>query len=260
MRRPGWFAWTVTVFVVVCMIAPMVVVIGVSFNPKAEMTLPTTELSLRWYANAFQRDQFPRSVQLSFWLASAATLFSLTIGMLCAIALSRFRFFGKGAVATFFNSPLIVPQVVLGMGFLVLLSQLGIVSSLVGLGILHAVLTLPYTIQVLTASLARFPESLEESAVIHGANRLVAFTRITVPCIKPGIVSAGIFAFVTSFENFTASQFLVWDRTTLPVEIYAYATLETDPTVCAISAMLIMMTATIVVIAERWIGLEAVTR
>ncbi len=86
-----------------------------------------------------------------------------------------------------------------------------------------------------------------------------AFMLVTIPCIKPGLVAAAIFAFVTSFDNFTASQFLVWDRTTLPVEIYAYAVTETDPTVCAISTMLILATIAVVVFAEWWVGLETVT-
>jgi putative spermidine/putrescine transport system permease protein len=88
---------------------------------------------------------------------------------------------------------------------------------------------------------------------------LGAFVRITLPNNKPGLVAAAIFAFVTSFDNFTASQFLVWDHTTLPVEIYAYAMTETDPTVCAISTVLILATIAIVVAVERWVGLETVT-
>jgi putative spermidine/putrescine transport system permease protein len=109
------------------------------------------------------------------------------------------------------------------------------------------------------AALARFPLSLEEAAVIHGAHRAKAFRLITIPAIKPGIVAASIFAFVISFDNFTASQFLIWDRTTLPIEIFTYAMTESDPTVCAISAMLLVATVIVVVLIERWVGLETVT-
>ncbi len=112
---------------------------------------------------------------------------------------------------------------------------------------------------MLLAALARFPVSLEEAAIIHGAPGAVAFALVTVPVIKPGIVAASIFAFVISFDNFTASQFLIWDKTTLPVEIFAYAMLESDPTVCAISTMLILATIVVVVLIERWVGLETVT-
>lgn len=258
MARPGWFASTVTVFVVICMVVPMVVLVGASFNAGSETVFPPMGFSLRWYANVFQRAQFLRSFQFSLLLALVSTCLSVLIGLLSAVALVRYRFLGKGVIATLINSPLIVPQVSIGMAFLVFLASAGLVSSWLGLALLHLVLTLPYTVRVLAASLARFPLSLEEAAIIHGAQHIVAFARITIPNIKAGMVSAVIFSFITSFDNFTASQFLVWDRTTLPVEIYAYAMLETDPTVCAISAMLLMMTVGIVLLAERWIGLETV--
>lgn len=259
MKGSGVFAWVMTMIAVACMLVPLLVVVVASFNPGAEIVVPPSGFSLRWYANAFARHRFMQSFQFSLALATAATVISLVIGLMCAVALVRYRFPGRDLFATLINSPLIVPQVVMGMALLILFTQAGLVSSLVGLAILHTILTLPYTVKVLTASLMRFPQSLEEAAIIHGANRLTAFTRVTIPCVKPAMVAAGIFAFVTSFDNFTATQFLTWNRTTLPIEIYAYAMLETDPTVCAISAMLIGATIVVVVIAERWAGLETVT-
>jgi putative spermidine/putrescine transport system permease protein len=259
MKRTGWFARIVTMLVVVCMLTPLIVVIFASFNPESEVAFPPRGLSLKWYANVFQRERFMKSFQVSLFLAMASTLFSLVLGMLCSIALVRYRFKGRDIVAMLLNSPLMVPQVVVGMSLLILFVQMGIMNSLVGLAILHLVLTLPYTVRVLSAALVRFPVSLEEAAIIHGAPWVTAFALITIPCIKPGLVAAAIFAFVTSFDNFTASQFLIWDRTTLPVEIFSYATTETDPTVCAISTLLIFATAVVVVATERWVGLETVT-
>lgn len=259
MRPVGWFAWSFTAFVLLCMLTPLVVVIASSFNEGVEVAFPPKGFSLRWYASVFGRERFLNSFQFSVLLASASTAVSLLLGLLSAVAIVRHRFFGRQAVSTVLSSPLMAPQVVLGMSLLIFLSQVGVVSSLIGLGALHLILTLPYTVRVLMASLVRFPVSLEEAAVIHGAPRAVAFARITVPVIKPGIVAAAIFAFVTSFDNFTASQFLIWDRTTLPIEIFAYATTESDPTVCAVSATLVVATTVVIVLVERWVGLETVT-
>ncbi|SRR6266540_4108234 len=259
MIPAGWFARSMTAFAVICMIFPLIIVVAASVNPEREVTFPPQGFSLEWYANVFQRERFLKSFQFSVLLAVASTLLSLAIGLLCAIALVRHQFKGREAIATLLNSPLMVPQVVIGMSLLILFSRAGTINSVIGLGILHLILTLPYTIRVLTAALVRFPVSLEEAAVIHGAHRVAAFALITIPCIKPGLVAAAIFAFVTSFDNFTASQFLVWDRTTLPVEIFAYAVTETDPTVCAISTLLIFTTIFLVVAIERWVGLETVT-
>jgi putative spermidine/putrescine transport system permease protein len=100
---------------------------------------------------------------------------------------------------------------------------------------------------------------MEEAAMVLGAGKYRAFLETTLRMIKPGIVASAIFAFVTSFDNFTASQFLIWDRTTLPIEIYAYITKENDPTVAAVSSVLILMTVGLVILMERWVGLETVT-
>ena len=95
--------------------------------------------------------------------------------------------------------------------------------------------------------------------MVLGAGKYRAFIEVTLPTIKPGIAAAAIFSFVTSFDNITSSQFLVWDRTTLPIEIYAYITKENDPTVAAVSGLLILMTIGLVLVMERWGGLESVT-
>ncbi len=259
MRRVGWFAWCVTALVAVCLAVPLLVVIAASFNPTNELMVPPRGFSLAWYVNIFHRQAFLASFRFSVALAVVSTACSLVMGLLCAVVLVRYRFPGRQMFATALMSPLIVPQVVLGMSLLIFLSTIGIVSSVIGLALLHVMLTVPYTTRVLTAALTRFRESLEDAAVIHGAPRPVAFLLVTLPSIKPGIVAAAIFAFVTSFDNFTASQFLVWDRTTLPVEIYSYIRTENDPTVAAISTLLVLGTVASVVLVERGVGLETLT-
>ena len=259
MRRVGWLAWSLTALVALALTAPLLVVIAASFNPTNELLVPPRGFSLAWYANIFRRQAFLASFRFSAALALASTACSLVMGLLCAVVLVRHRFRGRQLLATALMSPLIVPQVVLGMSLLIFLSTIGLVSSVIGLALLHVMLTVPYTTRVLTAALTRFPESLEDAAVIHGAPRPLAFLLVTLPSIKPGVVAGAIFAFVTSFDNFTASQFLVWDRTTLPVEIYSYIRTENDPTVAAISALLVLGTVGIVVLMERWVGLETLT-
>jgi putative spermidine/putrescine transport system permease protein len=259
MRRVGWVAWSLTALTAGALIVPLAVVIAASFNPTNELAVPPHGLALTWYANILRRPAFLTSFRLSLLLAVVSTACALVMGLLGAVALVRYRFPTRQLFAALLMSPLIVPQVVIGMALLVLLSTLGIVSSMAGLLLLHVMLTLPYTVRVLTAALVRVPESLEDAAVVHGAPRAIAFLLVTVAAIRPGLVAATIFAFVTSFDNFTASQFLVWDRTTLPIEIYSYIRTENDPTVAAISTLLVLATVALVVLVERWVGLEAVT-
>jgi putative spermidine/putrescine transport system permease protein len=233
---------------------PLLVLIGVSLNPGVEQIFPPQGISLRWYYNLANRHGFLAAAQLTLILAVFSTLLSVTVGLLAGIAITRFDFFGKDLVLTILLSPLIVPQVVVGMAFLVTLSALGIVKSLISLTLLHSVITLPFAARVVVSALAASSRSLEEAAQSLGASPVRAFFLVTVPMIRPGLVAAAIFAFVTSFENFTASQFLVWDRTTLPVELYNYVQTESDPTAAALSTVILLPVIIIVLLFNRFIG------
>jgi putative spermidine/putrescine transport system permease protein len=251
--------WTVGILVIIAMMVPLVVVFLISLNPGNELVFPPKGISLRWYLNIVRHPVFLSSFYFSMLLGVAATFISLVIGLCGALVLTRRKFWGAEVVSSFLMSPLVVPQVVIGMSFLTLFSMMHVYQSLPSLFTLHIILTLPYTLRVFVANLSRCPISMEEAAMVLGAGKYRAFAETTLPMIKPGIAAASIFAFVTSFDNITASQFLIWDRTTLPIEIYAYITKENDPTVAAVSAVLILLTTGLVLAMERWVGLETVT-
>jgi putative spermidine/putrescine transport system permease protein len=233
---------------------PLIVLFGVSLNPGVEQIFPPTGLSLRWYYNLANRDGFANAAVLTMILASATAVISVVIATFAGIALVRYRFFGRDAVLTLLLSPLIVPQVVVGMAFLVTLSSLGIVSSVVSLAILHVVITLPFATRVVVAALEGASRTLEEAARSLGAPPAKAFMLVTLPLVRPGIVAGGVFAFVTSFENFTASQFLVWNRTTLPVELYLFVQTENDPTGAAVSSLVVLGVVLFVLAFNRVVG------
>jgi putative spermidine/putrescine transport system permease protein len=212
---------------------------------------PPDGISLRWYAAALDRPEFRDSALRSLILAIVASAISVLLGTLSAVALTRYEFKYKRAIEIALLSPLLVPQVVVGMSFLVLMVQLGI-ASLTMLAVLHVILTLPFSVRVTTAALLKANLAVEFAARSLGANPVRAFVLVTLPLIRPGMIAAAIFSFVTSFENFTASQFLIWRQTTLPVELYHYMRTESDPTVAALSAILMLSVAT-VVIAVSWI-------
>jgi len=239
---------------------PLIVLLGVSVNPGVEQVFPPQGFSLRWYANLANRHGFIDATRLTLLLAVGSTIVSVTVGLLAGIAITRFDFLGKDLVLTAILSPLIVPQVVVGMAFLVTLSSLGIVTSVVSLAILHCVITLPFAARVIVSALAASSRSLEEAAQSLGASPVRAFLSVTVPMIRPGLVAAAIFAFVTSFENFTASQFLVWDRTTLPVELYNFVQTESDPTAAALSSLILLPVIVLVILFNSFIGQHMFSR
>lgn len=247
LKIVGWF-------LLALLAIPLVVLVGVSLNPGVEQVFPPQGISLRWYQNLANRHGFLAATQLTLLLAVGSTIVSVTVGLLAGIAITRFDFFGKDLVLTILLSPLIVPQVVVGMAFLVTLSALGVVQSAVSLALLHSVITLPFAARVVVSALAASSRSLEEAAQSLGATPAKAFFLVTVPLIRPGLVAAAIFAFVTSFENFTASQFLVWDRSTLPVELYNYVQTENDPTAAALSSVILLPVVILVLLFNRFIG------
>jgi putative spermidine/putrescine transport system permease protein len=249
---------TVTaVLVLLLLCAPLIVLFGVALNDGPQQLFPPKGLSLRWFVNIFARDGFIKAIVFSIELALLATAASLMLGVLAGLAIVRYRFFGRDLLMTLFMSPLIVPQVVVGMAFLMAFSAARIHSSFLALFVLHVILALPFAIRVVVASLTRFRISLEEAARSLGAPPWKAFFLVTFPVIRSGVVSAGVFAFVASFENFTATQFLVWDRTTLPVEIFSYVQTENDPTGAAMSALVVLVVACLVLLLHRYINVDA---
>ena len=219
---------TIGAILVALLVLPIVVLIGVSFNAGVEQVFPPHGFSFRWYANLANRQGFLDAARLTLALALGSSIVSVLVSLAAGVAITRHRFPGRDLVLTLLLSPLIVPQVVVGMAFLVTLSALGVFSSLVSLSLLHCVITLPFALRVVVAALQTHPASIEQAAQSLGASPLRAFLGVTVPQIAPGLLAAGVFAFVTSFENFTASQFLVWDRTTLPIAIYTSVQTEND--------------------------------
>ncbi|KQW20940.1 hypothetical protein ASC80_12300 [Afipia sp. Root123D2] len=235
------------------LVMPIVILIGVSLNAGVEQAFPPHGLSLRWYQNLANRNGFLDAAKLTLALAIGSAAVSVMASVAASVALSRYSFPGRQAVVTLLLSPLIVPQVVVGMGFLVTLAALGIFSSVISLSILHCVITLPFTVRVVLAAMDGVAPSLEQAAQSLGARPVRAFFEITIPQIAPSLVAAGIFAFVTSFENFTASQFLVWDRTTLPVAIYTSIQTENDPTAAALSSLIVLIVVVFITVFNRFV-------
>lgn len=236
------------------LVIPIIVLIGVSLNSGVEQVFPPRGLSFRWYENLALRHGFVEAAQLTLILAFGSAIVSVLVSLCAAVAITRYSFPGRDLVLTLLLSPLIVPQVVVGMGFLVTLAALGVFNSLVSLAILHCVITLPFAVRVVLSALSGMPRSLEQAAQSLGAKPLRAFFEVTIPQVTPGLIAGGIFAFVTSFENFTASQFLVWDRTTLPVALYTSVQTENDPTATALSSIIVISVILFIVVFHRFVA------
>ena len=243
---------------VVALALPLLFITMISFNNTTSLVFPPTGFSLRWYINIFSTDQFLNGFYYSCYLALLSTIVGLVAGTAVAFAIARHRFVGRNTINVLVMAPLIVPEVVMGLALLVWFS-----SSTLGLGdaaliTLHALLVLPYIVRIVVASLQRTDRNLEDAAMLLGASPLRAVMRITLPMISKGLAAATVFALVISFQDFTATIFLIAQRQTLPVAIFGYIRTENDPTIAALSTLLIAIAGATVWLIDRTLGIERV--
>lgn len=234
---------------------PVIVVVLASLTTTSYLTVPPEGLSLRWYTDVLSDDTYLGAAFFSLLLAVCATVFSLILGTAAAYALVRRNVPGAEAISSALMAPLVFPAVVIAVALLQFYTLIGVRGSFLSLALAHTLITVPYIVRSLLASLGGTDPALEDAACTLGASRFTAFRLITLPLIRPGLVAGAIFSFIVSFDNVPVSIFLVSVRqTTLPVKIFSSVEHGIDPGIAAISTLLIMATGLFLVIAERWVG------
>lgn len=246
--------------VVAFLALPNVIIIASSFSATSAFGLPTEGLSLQWYANLFARSTFGSGLLLSVLLASLATLLATAVGTAAAFAIVRYRFPGRNLINTLVMGPLIVPEVVLGLSFLITFNAILFSPALVNLVVLHVIIVLPFVVRVMIGNLQRTDPNLEAAAMLLGATPLKSVVLVTLPIIARGLTGAMVLAFVMSFHNFTATFFLVSSEATLPIAIFQYVRTESDPTVAALSTLMMLGVLGLVLLTSRLLGLDKVVK
>lgn len=234
---------------------PVIIVVLASLTTTSYLTVPPEGLSLRWYADVLGDDAYLEAAFFSLVLAVCATFISLVLGTAAAYALVRRNVPGAEAISSALMAPLVFPAVVIAVALLQYYTLIGVRGSFLSLALAHTLITVPYVVRSLLASLSGADAALEDAACTLGANRFTAFRLVTLPLIRPGLVAGAIFSFIVSFDNVPVSIFLVSVRqTTLPVKIFSAVEHGIDPGVAAISTLLIIATGLFLVVAERWVG------
>lgn len=245
------------VLAVLYLLAPIIIVIGVSVTPSPVFDFPPTGVSLRWYRSLDRLDSFWEALALSAQIALLSTLVSLVLGTLCALAIVRTRFPGWNALATFMVSPLMLPGLVAGIAMLHALRAVGLQEAYPALLLAHVVITMPFIMRTVLASLSLFDFTIVDAARTLGYSYPSALVRVLVPNIYPGFLTGGLFAFLASFDNYPISMFLTDVRNkTLPIQMLQYLEESPDPTLAAISTILILITVTVLVVCDRLVGLR----
>src|SRR6516162_8059401 len=233
------------------LLLPALVVTLAAFNNRAILSFPPEAWSWRWFAKALAYDDF----QAGFRNGLIVTGWAAAI----ALALERYEFRFKRALETVLLSPLVVPHFTVGLGFLILAAQLGMARGYAVIVACHVVLVLPFVLRSVYISLRNLDPRLELAAASLGAPPHRVLTTVTLPLLLPGLLGGWLFAAILSFNEFTASLFVTVQRTqTLPVALYNYVREYADPSMAAISVMYIVVTATLLILANVFLGLAKV--
>ena len=259
MRKNKLSMW-IAMLVFAFLFFPLVLIVVTSFGTEAAIKFPIKGFTLDWYANALRSESMVQSFFLSLRIGLLATVLALVIGIPASYALSRYSFRGKKLLKSFFLSPTIIPGIVVGyilFQFIVLSLGLPIAQ---GLLIGHFLISLPYIIRVVGSSMEQLDYSIEEVAWSLGCTKIRAFMKIVLPNVTSGIFAAFMLAFVNSFNNVPVSMFLSGSGVTmLPTSLLSYMEYNYDPTVSAISVMLMVLTIVLMIVIEKTLGLAAIS-
>ena len=238
------------------LLAPLVVVVLASFNSADFLSFPPRGFSLRWYRALWESEVWADSFRLSVLVTAMVTPLSLAIGTLAAYALARYSFPGKALVSTLIMAPLVMPQIILGIALLNYFSALGLINSLTGMVVGHLIVTLPYTVRLVSISMHNLDPHLERAAQNLGATPLQTFWRVTLPLLRPGLVAGAIFAAIISFGELAVTLLIAGAKTTtLPLRIFNYTEYNFDPAINAVSTIFVVLALVLIVVLDRLIGL-----
>ncbi|MFK4387918.1 ABC transporter permease [Bradyrhizobium sp. USDA 223] len=247
-----------TVFVIV-MVAPILVVCLVAFTPEGFLSLPTNGFSLRWFRTIANYPEFIHAFWVSLGLGALSSLVALLFAVPAALAIARYRFRGRDALAALFLSPLMIPHVVLGIAFLRFFTSVGLGGGFAALIIAHVIIVFPFALRLTLAAAIGMDRTVEMAAVSLGAGGWTLFRRVTLPLILPGVISGWALAFIQSFDDLTMTVFLAAPGTeTLPVRMFLYIQDNIDPLVTSVSACVIAITMAALILLDRFYGLDRV--
>lgn len=260
---PGERLWYYS-FHVICgvifffLIAPIIVIIPLSFNAqnfftftKEMLALDPAGYSLKHYQDFFTNKDWTSAIWNSVRIAPMATLISVSFGTLAAIGLSQPHVPFKRLIMAILISPMIVPLVISAAGMYFFFSRIGLQGTYWGVVLAHAVLGIPFVIITVTATLVGFDHSLTRAAANLGANPVVTFWKVQMPLILPGVVSGGLFAFITSFDEVVVVLFVGSSaQKTLPWQMFIGLREQISPTILAVATILVALSILLLTVVE----------
>lgn len=239
------------IFILTFILLPILTIGMMSFNGSRSLSFPIPELTLQWYQNYFNSDIWLSATMYSFQIGFFTACLTTVLGTLAAYALVRGKFKGKHITYILLVTPLIVPPMVLAIALYFFFVELGMIGSIIPIVVGHSIMTLPLFLVTVSSSLQGINENLERASLSLGASRVGTFFRITFPLILPGIISGALFSFLLSFDELLIPMFLGGvNITTLPTQIWGSLTYQVDPTVSAVSSLIIIVMVVLILTGQ----------
>ena len=231
---------------------PLLVVFPISLSSAAYMQFPPPGLSWQWYERFLDDPQWVDATVRSLYVGVATAILALALGVPLAFSLVRGKFPGRWLVDRIALAPLIVPTIILSIAVYGMFAKLKLIGEWYGLVIAHTVLALPFVVLVMSAGLRDFDRGLEQAAEGLGASRTRTLLKITLPLLRPSLVSAGLLAFISSFDELVVALFLAGPNMTLPKKMFDNIMMEIDPTIAAVSVLQILLVSIVLVLIGRF--------
>jgi len=237
---------------------PLFIVFPISFSSASYLQFPPPGFSLRWYEAYVNDPVWLAATVRSLKIAACTTVLATVLGTLLAFSLVRGRYPGREWVNQVGAMPLIVPTIIYSVAVYGLFSQLKLIGDWRGIVLGHTVHAIPYVVVIMTAALRTFDIALENAAMGLGASRLRAIWRVTLPQMRPALISAVFLAFVSSFDELVIAMFLGGANMTLPKKMFDNILNAIDPTIAAVSVVQILLIGTAMLITDRYVKLARV--
>lgn len=253
-ERLAWRGvWIFSVAVLIFLVAPVMIVIPLSFNQSTYFSYPMTGVTLGWYEMIFSSAEWRATIVNSFVIGLSATAIATVLGTLAAIGLSRPGFPFRGLIVPILIAPMIIPIVVIAVSLYLVFAPLGLINTHLGVILAHAALGTPFVVITVTARLMAFDNNLLRAAAGLGASPWTAFRRVMLPQILPGVAVGSIFAFATSFDEVVVILFIGGaEQRTIPRQMWAGIRDQINPTILAMAGLLTLF-AIVMFLAIAWL-------
>ena len=234
------------------LVLPIFVPVPLSVNAEAFFTYPLKGFSWRWYDEVLGSGAWREAIWHSIVIAIGVTVLATSLGTLAAVGLSSPRMPTRRIVMAVLISPLVVPVIITAVGAYLFYAPIGLANSFIGIIIAQTTIAAPFVVVTVGASLANFDRTLMRAAAISGARPIVAFHRVMLPLILPGVLSGAAFAFVASFDELVIALFLAGPaQRTLPMQMFVGLREHLDPTITAAATLMMALSILLLIVADR---------